>query len=52
MANQPTVKLPVTPKLTPPGGMRLAAPKLTLADVAQTVKKPRPVAKKKSKILP
>jgi hypothetical protein len=37
--NKPTVRLPVSQKLTPAGGMRLAAPKLTLADVAQAVKK-------------
>jgi hypothetical protein len=32
-ANLPTVRTAVTPKLTPPGGMRLTTPKLTLGTV-------------------
>lgn len=49
MANQPKVKLarPVTPKPMLPG-MRLAAPQLTLADVAQSTKKPKPVKAKQT----
>jgi hypothetical protein len=54
MANKPTVKLPtpLSGKLTPPGGLKLAAPKLTLASVMQTAKKapaPAPLAPKLKK---
>jgi hypothetical protein len=45
-ANAPTVRTPLTPKLTPPGGMRLTAPKLTLASVMQAPKSKKTKAPK------